>query len=1149
MKGEVSMATFQKSAMPTPKASNSAQITKQGLANLPAFNLAGRSGSVSQGGNVKSDDYYRKMAESIVTNRLSPEDKRLNSRIKNAEKDILAGGGKLPSSEPETPLWMKALDFIARPQRAITGMLAEGSKAGDQSMGQILGAGWKGLTGEEKRDSDEFLENLGWQDKKGKFDLHDVASFALDVGLDPLTYLTLGAGSAAKAAGKAGQKAFKESMAKAPVTNWAEAAKKAAQEEAMRQGNKNLIGLRAPFTSSTLTLLSKSGNLGKNGVKVPGLATPISKAFERTADAVSSKQAANLHSKFEELGLKGYDKKVVSQMLGKEIDSFTKLNQEELKFVENYVDKFRAGQVYTPPPAQQAAKGWKVTNRINPKDIYNQILDDVMTKGQNAKVPTRNKAQIVSWLDKNLPDAIKIDKDTLKAMPLEQLRPIFSQHFKIKNLDDVAKQHGFESLDEMFARGQKKNPLQDFVHTRKNIKGGTVAGAHKIKFPQFSQLADQPQPFTKDKDFLSKVDSTFKASGEGRSALNRKISNSKVGSKLDSTVGRMFNGARHVPNQLSEANPGLEDSVKIIHDSNVKSHSQQKQVFDEIAGMIKANKLTKEERESIGYYLEGTRDIAEASEKVKKVVEHARTRLSEIAGRERDAGILKGTRDNYVPHIFNDALNDLDPSMIPDKIREASAMGQTHGFTRIREGFDNIAQFDEWKAAHPDSPLDIQRDIAKQLGIREAASIKAINNKEMISQLRKIENGAYIKDKPHKDFVEVKIAGSDPVYVHKELAKHFQYVNNLFTNDKELHTLVRGINNIQHIWKQYVTAAIPGHHTKNLIGNMLNSRMAGVNLSSYAKATRVLKGDLKGNKEMQGVVKEAIERGIIKGGFFGNDFDTGIDQAIDYAMHNDGVLSKVPNTMRRTIGEPIEDISRLGHFLDIYEKTGSFDKATESVHKFLFNYFELSKTEKSVRAFIPFYTWMRNNIPLQLEQLLKNPRYAGAYQDLEEQANDGEIMREYMQGDYVETPFLGDNNFMNMFLPQQDLKAMNPKDLMGDIITGQSPLLKIPNELWNNESMLTGAPIDKYDDGKIEWGDWQSGYLGYGIDQMGLISKLNDIWHPKTDEVSMRNELMGLGFSKPVHVDPKVEKTNRKYAYSRRLDATKKKMKEQGILK
>lgn len=103
------------------------------------------------------------------------------------------------------------LDVLQRGQYVSANVVDEiiTSARDDEPLGQdvwdVLEAAWQGVTGERKGSYKDILtERLGWEDRPGKVDWADVVGFTGDVLLDPLTYVGgFGPSSGAKAAAKA----------------------------------------------------------------------------------------------------------------------------------------------------------------------------------------------------------------------------------------------------------------------------------------------------------------------------------------------------------------------------------------------------------------------------------------------------------------------------------------------------------------------------------------------------------------------------------------------------------------------------------------------------------------------------------------------------------------------------------------------------------------------------------------------------------------------------------------------------------------------------------------------------------------------------------------------------------------------------------
>jgi len=138
----------------------------------------------------------------------------------------------------------------------------------------------------------------------------------------------------------------------------------------------------------------------------------------------------------------------------------------------------------------------------------------------------------------------------------------------------------------------------------------------------------------------------------------------------------------------------------------------------------------------------------------------------------------------------------------------------------------------------------------------------------------------------------------------------------------------------------------------------------------------------------------------------------------------------------REFGVAIEDNSRIAVFFDQLNKGKSFKEASQTVRKYLFDYSELTDFEKKVmRRVFPFYTWSRKNIPLQIENVLKQPRKYQAYakgvrafqepESQEELRLKPEYFNELL---YVKSPFKtskGKPMYMSVDLPPQEFNRMS----------------------------------------------------------------------------------------------------------------------------
>lgn len=163
----------------------------------------------------------------------------------------------------------------------------------------------------------------------------------------------------------------------------------------------------------------------------------------------------------------------------------------------------------------------------------------------------------------------------------------------------------------------------------------------------------------------------------------------------------------------------------------------------------------------------------------------------------------------------------------------------------------------------------------------------------------------------------------------------------------------------------------PGFHLRNFISSGAQNYLADVAPASYGRAFSILNG--KDNATViagksVGGWRNLMDRFGITGGSF-------IGQQTGEATGKFGRVAEPVFKANRAVGTTVENTHRAALFIDRVSKGASPEEAAKAVKKFHFNYSELTDFERGVaRRFIPFYSWMRNNVPLQLEMLVKAPQ-------------------------------------------------------------------------------------------------------------------------------------------------------------------------------
>jgi hypothetical protein len=209
-------------------------------------------------------------------------------------------------------------------------------------------------------------------------------------------------------------------------------------------------------------------------------------------------------------------------------------------------------------------------------------------------------------------------------------------------------------------------------------------------------------------------------------------------------------------------------------------------------------------------------------------------------------------------------------------------------------------------------------------------------------------------------------------------------------NDDQMGKFLNMYDGAQNWWKMWSLGARPAYHAKNVVGNLWNSYLGGLeNPVRFGEAAlfqvKLAKNNLDG--EMLGrPVKELYEamatRGVIGEGQYGGDIARTLERQLGFNQSTGlrraaEVTAGTDNPILRAgfkVGQELEDNARVALFFDQLKKGKSYDEAGRHVQKYLFDYGDLSPFERGVaKRVMPFYTWSRKNIPLQLESIVTHP--------------------------------------------------------------------------------------------------------------------------------------------------------------------------------
>ncbi|MEW6183853.1 MAG: hypothetical protein AB1500_11905 [Bacillota bacterium] len=414
----------------------------------------------------------------------------------------------------------------------------------------------------------------------------------------------------------------------------------------------------------------------------------------------------------------------------------------------------------------------------------------------------------------------------------------------------------------------------------------------------------------------------------------------------------------------------------------------------------------------------------------------------------------------------------------------------------------------------------------------------------------------------------------------RDMASSLNRMSQTFFGDEDMRALLRAYDGALSVWRGLATVVRPGYHIRNATGNFWNNWLADIKDPRwYALAAQVQRDpnaiiDTKiGQLDRETLWRIMEERGVVGATFAGAELGHRGYAAIREAIGQGSVSLKpwkaefAPARLGRAVGISIEDNAKIAHFLAKLNETGDPDAAAVSVKKFLFDYFDLTDFEKNVmKRIIPFYTWQRKNIPLQLEYLIKRPGKAAKAEDIQAAfaAATGEDQPTWEQ----QPPWFQEmlplrigkqgqaETYFNPSLPPQDINLLNLSqgsvrgNLSGtlqNVMSMMTPAAKIPVELATNRQLFAYPQQVFYDqvpaDTRQDVGELGRYLAGQVPPLRGIINLLS----PQGGRPREGRDWWRLAGLSPMAVDREKVAAQREREYYEQLQAIRRRLEAQGV--
>ncbi|WP_156396978.1 hypothetical protein [Paenibacillus sp. Soil724D2] len=404
----------------------------------------------------------------------------------------------------------------------------------------------------------------------------------------------------------------------------------------------------------------------------------------------------------------------------------------------------------------------------------------------------------------------------------------------------------------------------------------------------------------------------------------------------------------------------------------------------------------------------------------------------------------------------------------------------------------------------------------------------------------------------------------------KQVLDRYQQIN----TDEGTKGFLKAYDTLQSLWKRGALFSL-GYHARNHAGAMFNNYVGGMNpvdLVKYTKdgfqevtqAVRGKESELFTAYRKQGLSSSALSK--VEFAKFGEEPEKAIERTVkNLSKDTKGQITQRLNPVNafqtsQEVGNYFDQANRFGLFKWFVEKNASkfgdntdelYKKAAEKVREVQFDYSKTTPFEKNVVSrVIPFYRWMRNNIPFQIKQVINDPRKYEYLNKARVNAQEVVGLNDDNIPDYMKESFAipvsganGKGKMLGLNLPLGDLaKLSRPGKTLVDSV---STLLKTPAELALNYNTFLKKPIEKFAgqekkyqipftdkgfgiDAKTAYAlEQATGQIGRGLS--GFLQK------PESKDQDTLNRLPSLGISSLTK-----DFDTQKYAYYEKLDELKK---------
>lgn len=906
----------------------------------------------------------RQLAYNIAKLRITDPEKakKYDSALASLPEEDLKAAGLSKPKKKGTPLWKRALspvgdllEVLDRPSQAVLSLIRNSTSTdlGDTLSDAGRALGGKG-GGEEGRIN--FRDATGMDKDSGGF-LGDVADLVGTVATDPLSYLTLGTGSAAKAALKNVSKEVSPEVARRISSGGLrslpkheqEAVRSALEKAAAAGGKVKNPAKTADRQMRTLGRRAQGGvGLGARGSRVTLMSSKTAGQVGEATGLSAVKRAVKSSAPVTGLADKFVPRAAITRALGSDVadivyDAKSKAEARLGAEQEHVVRRLtKAAEDARLTPEDQSA----ILNALDVGGSVPATVADLQRQGKGAA------ASLLTELD-------AVRRETGDALVSSGLaRPNTELHA----IGEAAREKGKTARIEQAMKGLPKAAKSAESARKKADRAADALDAARVSVSDRNLTGLAP----KQPGEAVRLDRALRSGSAERLA--------------------------QVEEAIEEARRLRESPATFAQGVKLGKLAERARITENIAKSAEARYA---------------KSLATSSTSQNKVLADRVRRAGDQAARgamtkaRRKELFLMDTED-YVPRVATkeakkqEARLGRPPTGMSQAFNQGGAIKVRSRPTASIEELNEAAGYKMFET----NPVGLvaKRAVDAQRAVSERSLLEDLAGAVLPDGTPLVIKGGRAADRP-QDYVKIKAGSGGDWYAPAPIAKDLEAMQALVVNDDALKSYGEFLDRWQKAWKANATLPIVGgvsFFSRNAQTNLLLNYIAGYKSPRlYAEATkiqravgRVKKGTGKvdeaslraaGLDERQAkIVLDAVDEGVLNTGFFDTDLASlGSSKALREGGRRTPLEALADNRITRPgkkINSAVENNARLAHFIGALEATGSVQDAALSVKKYLFDYGDLTPFERTVfKRTIGFYTFMRKNTALMVGQAVENP--------------------------------------------------------------------------------------------------------------------------------------------------------------------------------